>query len=303
MLGIWNKRLTLLVIPDSQGESRQISIRMGTLYSCALLVIGLAVSAFFFAGKYVSGLVVQQEFSRMEGENERLRSRFEKVRWDLAEADSRYQDLVQKEVALRIIFDLPQINTDERKRGIGGPGGKNLYEMTPVEKLAYSTEIEVDRLLRLSAFELERYDEVEAELTSLKDRLDHTPSIWPTRGWLSRGYGQKHDPFTGYKQLHRGMDVANNSGTQIIATADGRVKSTGTAGSLGKMVVIDHGYGYSTRYGHLSKALVKRGQKVKRGEVIALMGNTGYSTGPHLHYEVWRSGKVLNPRNYILNQM
>jgi murein DD-endopeptidase MepM/ murein hydrolase activator NlpD len=174
--------------------------------------------------------------------------------------------------------------------------------MSPAEKVAYATEVEVDRLLRLSAFELEKYSEVETELGKVKERLAHTPSIWPTKGWLSRGFGMKYDPFTGYEQMHRGIDIANRRGTPVMATAAGRVKSVGTFGGLGKMVIVDHGYGFVTRYGHLSQINVKRGQRVDRGEVIALMGNTGYSTGPHLHYEVWRNGKILNPRDFILNE-
>ena len=111
----------------------------------------------------------------------------------------------------------------------------------------------------------------------------------------------KHDPFTGYKRLHRGLDISNNTGTPIIATADGVINKTATDNGLGKFIVIDHGYGFKTRYGHLSKISVKRGQKVKRGDVIGLMGSTGYSTGPHLHYEVIRNGKFLNPRKFILS--
>jgi murein DD-endopeptidase MepM/ murein hydrolase activator NlpD len=224
------------------------------------------------------------------------------MRWDLAEVDSRYQDLVAKEVAIRTIFDLPEIPTEERELGIGGPGSKTFADKSQIEKYAYKTEMEVDRLLRLSAFEIEKYSEVEKSLGDLKDRLAHTPSIWPAKGWLSRGYGMKHDPFTGYKQMHRGIDIANNHGTPVMATADGRVSRVGRVGNLGLVVTIDHGYGFVTRYGHLSKSQVKVGQRVSRGDVVALMGSTGYSTGPHLHYEVWRNGKILNPRDYILNE-
>jgi murein DD-endopeptidase MepM/ murein hydrolase activator NlpD len=111
------------------------------------------------------------------------------------------------------------------------------------------------------------------------------------------------DPFTGYKEMHRGIDIANHRGTPIIATADGRVASIGKNSGLGKTVVLNHGYGFRTRYAHLHEIKVKRGQTVKRGDVIALMGSTGWATGPHLHYEVIRNGKTLNPIKYILNDM
>jgi len=103
--------------------------------------------------------------------------------------------------------------------------------------------------------------------------------------------------------MHRGIDVANHKGTPIIAPADGRVRKYSNEGNMGLMLVIDHGYGFVTRYGHLAEVKVTRGQKVKRGDIIATIGNSGRTTGPHLHYEVWRNSKVLNPTKYILNKM
>jgi murein DD-endopeptidase MepM/ murein hydrolase activator NlpD len=113
----------------------------------------------------------------------------------------------------------------------------------------------------------------------------------------------KHDPFTGYKQMHRGIDIANHSGTPIIATADGVVRDTSRVAGMGRLITIDHGFGFKTRYGHLSEITVKNGQRVKRGDVVGLMGSTGYSTGPHLHYEVLRNGQFINPTKYILNDI
>jgi murein DD-endopeptidase MepM/ murein hydrolase activator NlpD len=295
------KKLTFLIIPDSQNEPRQVTLRLATIYGIMAGVVISIIGGFFFAGLFVSDQVDQAALDKLKSENERLTGKYEQIRWNLAEVDSRYNDLVQKEIALRTMFDLPEINPQERQLGIGGPGAQSLASMSQTERVAYLTETEVDRLLRLSQFEIEKYNEVEDKLANLDDRLRHTPSIWPTQGWLSRGYGMKYDPFTGYKQMHRGLDLANHHGTTIIAPADGVVRSVGKAGALGKMLVIDHGYGFVTRFGHLSKTTVKRGQRIRRGDPIALMGNTGYSTGPHLHYEVWRNNKALNPMNYILN--
>lgn len=280
-----------------------MSLRLLSVYTLIGLVVCIMVGGFFFAGQFITDRVDQEELTRLQAENDELAQKYEQMRWNLAEVDSRYNELVQKEIALRTMFALPEINPQERQLGIGGPGHKSLASMSQTERIAFLTETEVDRLLRLSEFEIEKYTEVEGDLNNLQDRLRHTPSIWPTKGWQSRGFGMKYDPFTGYKQMHRGIDIANHHGTPVIATADGRVKSAGRAGALGKMLVIDHGYGFVTRYGHLSQIEVKRGQTVKRGDVIALMGNTGYSTGPHLHYEVWRNGKALNPMNYVLNDM
>lgn len=299
---MFRKKLTLLVIPDSQGTSKQVSVPVASIYLGVAAVLILLVATFFFSAQFFSGRVDQAELDQLKAENEALAKRFERIRWDLAEVDTRWDELVEKEVRIRTMFDLPDVGDEERQLGIGGPTPPALSRMTVSEKAAYQTEMEIDRLLRLSRFELEKYAEVEESLESLKGRLDHTPSIWPTPGWFSRGYGMQYDPFTGYKHMHRGIDIANKAGTPVVATADGRIKSIGRNGGLGKVIVIDHGYGFMTRYGHLSDYAVKSGQRVKRGDVVGYMGNTGYSTGPHLHYEVWRSGKVLNPREYILNE-
>ena len=289
------------MIPDSDGEFRQLDLKVWLLWSALGVVVLIIGACLYFASVYLGDQVNRSEMERLRAENEKLTEKFEQLRWNLSETESRYSELVQKEVYLRSAFGLAEIDPDERQLGIGGPTVVDYSSFSPTEKLAYTTEAEVDRLLRLSRFELEKFSEAEDGLNSLKDRLDHTPSIWPTKGWDSRGYGMKYDPFTGYEQFHRGIDIANHTGTPIIAPADGKIKETGTYGGMGKMIIIDHGYGFMTRYGHLSNIDVKRGQKVKRGDVIGKMGSTGYSTGPHLHYEVWRNGKVMNPRQYILN--
>jgi len=298
---MFRKRLTFVVVPDSSQASCQLSVKLWMLYAGLAAAVLLVFASFFLASNYFSGQVSEAELDRLRAENNDLAGKYEELRWSLAQVRGRYDDLVQKEVALRSVFGLPEISTDERQLGIGGPEPMALARLSETQRLAYSTESEVDRLLLLSEFEIEKFAEAESALTDLKDRLDHTPSIWPADGWMSRGYGMKHDPFTGYKQFHRGIDLANNRGTPIVASADGKIREVGTFGRLGKMVIVDHGYGFVTRYGHLSQIDVKRGQSVKRGDIIGLMGSTGYSTGPHLHYEVWRNGKVMNPADFILN--
>jgi murein DD-endopeptidase MepM/ murein hydrolase activator NlpD len=273
------------------------------LYGAALVGLILLAANFFLSAEFFDDKVSRQELEKLRAENQQLKEKYEQLRWNLSEIEDRYQELVNKEMLIRVAFNLPEIDPEERQLGVGGPVPEFVNNLSETGRLAYATEMEVDRLLKLSQFELEKYSEVETALTKIKDRLDHTPSIWPTKGWKSRGYGYKYDPFTGYKQMHRGIDIANRRGTPVVATADGRVKLISTSGKMGKMIVIDHGYGFRTRYAHLSKFKVKRGQRVKRGDVIGLMGSTGYSTGPHLHYEVIRNGKFLNPMNYILNEM
>ena len=300
---MWKRKLTLMVVPDSDGVSRQITISVALIYSLLAFVLVVLLLNVFLAAGFFSAQVSDQELGKLRAENQQLKQKYERLRWDIAEVNDRYSDLVEQEIAIRTIFDLPEIDVEERQLGIGGPGGKTPANMSRTARFARETELEVDRLLRLSSFELEKYAEVSEQLGQLKDRLDHTPSIWPTKGWLQDGYGYRDDPFTGYRSFHRGLDIAYPSGTPVVATANGTVTQVGRMGNMGNMITIDHGYGFVSRYGHLSKFEVKRGQRVRRGDQIALMGKTGRVTGPHLHYEVWRNGKALNPRDFTLNKL
>jgi murein DD-endopeptidase MepM/ murein hydrolase activator NlpD len=133
-------------------------------------------------------------------------------------------------------------------------------------------------------------------------KLASTPTIWPTIGWVSSPFTYRDDPFTGKRQFHYGLDIATNFGNPIVATADGIVISLGNDKMGGKNAIISHGNGLTTHYLHLSKFLVGSGQKVKRGDVIGLVGKTGKALGPHLHYEVRLNNKPANPYNYILEE-
>ena len=128
-----------------------------------------------------------------------------------------------------------------------------------------------------------------------------TPSIWPTHGWLSSSMGNRADPFTGEKDFHPGLDISADKGDPVYATADGKVVNASAAGNYGNLVILDHGYGLETRYGHLSAFKVELGQAVKRGDLLGLVGSTGRATSSHLHYEVRANGRILNPLQLLLN--
>ena len=301
---MFKKKITFLIIPDSSGVSGQIRIPVAFFYIAASIVLFLVVSSLFFGAEFLSARVSELALAQYKLENARLHDKFEQFSDRLAEAEARYQTLVQKEVAIRNLFNLPEINPEERQLGVGGPGSLDAFALSGDNLKNFRTEVQLDQLLRLSQFEAEKYGEVERSVMKVKDRLDHTPSIWPTEGWNSRGYGMHFDPFTGEQQMHYGIDIANRIGTPVYAPASGRVSDVGSvAVGLGIAILIDHGYGYQTRYGHLSKLLVKAGQIVSRGDLIAYMGSTGHSTGPHLHYEVFKDGRPVNPKDYILNKM
>jgi murein DD-endopeptidase MepM/ murein hydrolase activator NlpD len=120
-------------------------------------------------------------------------------------------------------------------------------------------------------------------------------SIWPVAGWLSSAYGSRRDPFTGAPDFHAGLDIAADRGEAVKATANGTVESAGYSGSYGNLVVLSHGFGMTTRYGHLARMTVRPGQQIRRGDIIGYVGSTGRSTSSHLHYEVWWNNRLINP--------
>jgi len=133
-----------------------------------------------------------------------------------------------------------------------------------------------------------------------ENKLLYTPSIQPTEGWITSEFGARDHPFTGISSVHEGMDIATQFGNPVVASASGIVLFAGEKGGYGKLVIVDHGFGITTYYGHLSEILVRPGVRVSRGQMIGRVGNTGFSTGPHLHYEVRILGVPVNPQNYLL---
>jgi murein DD-endopeptidase MepM/ murein hydrolase activator NlpD len=206
---------------------------------------------------------------------------------------------------LKVMVNLDSEEENGPFLGIGGSQASVFFQDYTVEK-AHKNLV---RLMHQSLNNLEEEVSVRREekkelykyLENQKAMLSCTPSIWPTKGWVSSGFGKRISPFTNKREFHQGIDICNRKGTPIVAPADGIVSTVGTNYGYGKILTIKHGYGLKTRYAHLDKILVKKGEYVKRGQKIAKVGNSGRTTGPHLHYEVHLKGVPINPRMYILN--
>ena len=155
-------------------------------------------------------------------------------------------------------------------------------------------------LQTVAGLEERTLQDLTTEVENRQARWAATPSIWPVKGWITSGFGHRISPFTGQPAMHEGLDIAAPPNSPIQAPAAGRVTSTGFDPRMGNMVALDHGFSMETVYGHMAKILVKNGQKVKRGDVIGLVGSTGLSTGPHLHYLVKSNNRPVDPQRYIL---
>jgi murein DD-endopeptidase MepM/ murein hydrolase activator NlpD len=293
------KKLSVFIVPDS-GNIKQFSFSKSLLIGLATIVFLYTGASLIFSVDFFSRKIEAHHYKSVAQENEFLNAKLASINLSIGKLNDEVKGLVEKEKAIRTIFELPEIDPQQRQLGIGGPdmlpAGNG---SAPIRDAAFQSEAEIDRLVALSSFEKEQFSYIYDRLLEKKSDLDHTPSIMPTQGYLIRGYGVKSDPFTGEQKLHSGLDISNRVGTPVVVTADGVVLSTKYESGLGNKIIVDHGNGLQTVYGHLSQYKVKEGQRVRRGELIGLIGNTGYSTGPHLHYEVIRFGSTVNPVQFI----
>ena len=188
---------------------------------------------------------------------------------------------------------------------MGGSDPEEIDPTTMIEQdyqdLIRTMHDEINEMDHASHDQQNAFASIFSQLEGKRNLLAATPSIRPVKGWITSRFGRRQSPFTSRSEFHRGLDIATRAGTPILAPADGLVTYSARKGLMGNMITIDHGYGMVTRYGHIQTLLKKKGQRVKRGETIALVGNTGRSTGPHLHYEVRLNGVAVNPMNYFLN--
>jgi murein DD-endopeptidase MepM/ murein hydrolase activator NlpD len=220
----------------------------------------------------------------------------------LADAEKEIQRCILLDEKVRVVSDLEIIHEEVRSLGVGGTGW-HLKEPEHVrpdvgKRLARMGE-QIEYLKRQARFEQESFEDIVSSLKGKKDMLVHTPSIMVSPGFLTSYYGWRRNPMTSQREFHRGLDIANLPGTPVVAAADGKVTFAGWKVGFGRLLEIDHGYGYVTRYGHLKAILAMVGDRVFRGETIGLLGSSGNATGPHVHYEVLVNGRHANPREYI----
>ncbi len=309
------KHFTLMIVPEGvQTKVRRLQIPKKGVW--ALGIAGLTACASLLAFGVHYTYVVDQVFEArtLREENARLKERLTEVTSKVEDVDNRLADLRGFDEKLRSLTDL---HDTERGLNLGGlkpaSGGSNRSDFSalavPVEGDDPAVVELRDALLdsRLAGLTAEAH----RQLSSLADLLDHfterevllksTPSIAPARGLLTSGFGSREDPFTGSLSAHSGLDIANVAGTEIVAPADGIVLFAGEKGEYGNCVIIDHGRDITTLYGHMQRYIVKTGDKVSRGQHVGNMGNTGRSTGPHLHYEVRLNGVPVNPRRYVMH--
>lgn len=313
-----NKHYTIMIIPERSSKVKKWILGEDTLKK----VIGLSVFVLLVFGltAFTSAVYVfkSQSFDSAQLKIQYLEGKLQILHNKLASSESTLNRLQNFEQKLRV---LARVDQEDDRGGIGplSEQEEELYRQTAYThstnsaelaranvdpRLDYglrSMELTADRIERKASLQEQSLQHLYELLRDKRSLLSATPSLSPVRGWISSRFGFRRSPYTGLRQMHDGVDIAAPMGSTVVAPADGIVSRVANEAGYGKIVAIKHGYGVVTLFAHNSKVLVKVGQEIQRGQTIALVGSTGRSTGPHVHYEVRVNGVPVDPARYILD--
>lgn len=304
------KFYTILVLPDVGSRIRRFHVAKPLLSTLAVSA-GLIFVAFLFlvyqTVSHTGHMLELRQLRTISGEQANLLQKFERLEHQMGR-------LREFDVRLRTAAGLEAQGTESPMVGVGGADTLSSRALM-VAALAHQapsggslTKVSIDglggELDRLSREMNDRNKSFQGLITALEAKrslLASTPTIWPVKGWMTAGFGHRRSPFTGQRQMHEGVDISNSAGTPIIAPADGIVTYTGPLGAFGNAISVNHGNKISTFYAHLQQQKVTQGQRVRRGDVIGLVGATGRATGPHLHYEIQVNEVPVDPTKYVID--
>lgn len=294
---------TVFIVPQDPSQIRKFKLPLNLLKTM-VVIFGVSCAAFsFILFDYTRLKIKTHELNGLRKENVELKIQLQALASKMGDVEFQMAKLKQFDKKLRIITNMEVPGGSNQMLGIGGPSPEEDLAALDSARggLIKQMHSDLDQLKTEAMTQEKSFTELHEYLFKQTSLFASTPAIWPARGWVTSPFGYRISPFTGLRQMHEGLDIANAIGTPVFAPADGIVSKADRENGYGKTISINHGYGIVTKYGHLSEIYVHVGQRVKRGEKIAAIGNTGMSTGPHLHYEVVANGVNVNPEKYILN--
>ena len=298
------RRWTLVLVPHGAEPSRIVEVSYGVLRVAASAAAGFLVLVLLAGYATVSHTTDLSRTARLQQENENLAREIGELNGRLSTLADTLTRISQRDAHIRVLANLEPIDPQVQAAGIGGPAGitgLGLAGMTGIARRSAEVRIDLSALIRRANLLASSFKEAADSLAYHSARLAATPSIMPTQGWLSSAFSSmRAHPILHIARPHEGIDVTAPMGSPIEAPAAGIVTDARWESGYGNTVTIDHGFGIETRFAHASKLLVRTGQRVSRGQRIALVGNSGLATGPHLHYEVHVKGRPVDPLKYVL---
>jgi murein DD-endopeptidase MepM/ murein hydrolase activator NlpD len=297
------RRWTLVLVPHGSEPSRIVEVSHTVLRAGAVVVGACVVLAGIAGYATISKTSELSRAARLQQENASLSREIGELHGRLISLSDTLSQISQRDARIRVLANLEPIDPQVQEAGIGGPGTSDLSlsGLTGLTRRSAEVRVDLGALIRRANLLASSFKEAADSLSVHTARLAATPSIMPTQGWLSSAFSaMREHPILHLARPHEGIDVSAPMGSPIEAPAAGVVSDAGWETGYGNTVTINHGFGIVTKFAHASKILVKVGQRVSRGQRIALVGNSGLATGPHLHYEVHVNGRPVDPLKYVL---
>ncbi|MDX1639236.1 MAG: peptidoglycan DD-metalloendopeptidase family protein [Balneolaceae bacterium] len=270
--------------------------------ACLYIVFGVVFSGLGIS--VLSSTVGTPAEIALKAENQALLKHLQQTKSTIQELDVELDQLAQTDNEMyRSVLGMEPIPYDEREAGVGGAdvyAEFDVYSEETADILKWTSE-KLETLERGVNIQKTSFNEIKQYYNNNQEKMRHIPAIKPVKGIMLSGFGMRFHPVLKYRRMHDGLDFRANVGDEVFATGDGTVKFAGMKGTYGRLVIIDHGYGYESRYAHLSSFAngVKPGANISRGDLVGYSGHSGMVEGPHLHYEVYRNGKPVDPINYL----
>ena len=294
---------TLLILPKKDSSAKKISLSSTVVKGVSIFVMGLILFVMYFSYDYIHIRREQAELKRLRQRTAEQGRQIEGLVTKVDQFTVKMDELRQIDKKVRIMANLVKGKDKEQLLGIGGPASEEnrLRSNIAADDKVMIAGIgrQVDRLMGDALAREQSFEDLLVYLKEKKSLLASTPTVWPVTGWITSEFGMRTSPFSGDREFHKAIDIATRIGKPIHSPADGIVTEVAIQSDVGQMIRIDHGHGISTFYGHLSKAIVRAGTTVRKGDRIGDVGNSGRSTGSHLHYAVMLNGIAVNPRKYL----
>lgn len=304
-MGLFKDGFTLILIPQKTSKVMRVKIPRNALIAIVIGVFLFAVLGVVSIFRAAQLRVELSSYNALRNDYLRQQIGLRKVANKVDDFKTQIDRMRELDYKLRLITDLEVERPTPSQYGIGGGtdvrnDGLKDADLAKLDMVSLLNK-DLGRLEKMAQYQEESFNNLKAFLADQRDLIERSPYRWPVRGFLSSTFGPRIDPFTGQQRMHDAIDIVAPKGTTVRAPADGIVTYAGHDATFGNMLVIDHGYGVITRYGHNDTILVREGQRVKRGDPISTVGSTGRSTGPHLHYEIRINDVAINPLNMIIN--
>jgi len=303
MPSIWTRRFTVVFVDRASGVGRRVTLHLGWTAASVtfLFILPVLVGLGMRLGTVAEIASLRSTAATLTMENASYKAATGELATQIVSLQGVIDELGSRAnldpAAALAMQKLPAVIKDRAMGGEQGEANRAQAFATSLSSPEDTFGVLRDMLGRLElGLRVVRTDVERREALAAA-----TPSIWPTIGWLTAGFGQRADPFTGAPDFHPGLDISADKGHPVVATAGGVVESAGWSGNYGNLLVLDHGFGIKTRYGHLSSFAVKAGARVQRGALVGYVGTTGRTTGAHLHYEILANGQLINPLSLLVS--